>query len=137
MLPAIGVGAAVTAVENGQADTVFDDLPGTVLSDLAGRVRLRTVRPGQVVIKDYYAELPISIKVTGRYHDIGSFAADHVITEPEVFASAVATAVEAARADWLVTIGIEPTHAATGFGYIGPGEEIEGLDGVHFISRTP
>ena len=33
-------------------------------------------RPGQVVVKDYYAELPIAIKVTGRYHDIGSFAAD-------------------------------------------------------------
>jgi type IV pilus assembly protein PilO len=33
-------------------------------------------RPGQVVVKDYYAELPISIRVTGRYHDIGSFAAD-------------------------------------------------------------
>jgi type IV pilus assembly protein PilO len=33
-------------------------------------------RPGQVAIKDYYAELPISIRVAGRYHDIGSFAAD-------------------------------------------------------------
>ena len=33
-------------------------------------------RPGQVEVKDYYAELPISIRVTGRYHDIGSFAAD-------------------------------------------------------------
>jgi type IV pilus assembly protein PilO len=33
-------------------------------------------RPGQVVVKDYYAELPIAIKVSGRYHDIGSFAAD-------------------------------------------------------------
>lgn len=33
-------------------------------------------RPGQVELKDYYAELPISIKVSGRYHDIGSFAAD-------------------------------------------------------------
>ena len=29
-----------------------------------------------MAIKDYYAELPISIKVAGRYHDIGSFAAD-------------------------------------------------------------
>ena len=28
------------------------------------------------MIKDYYAELPIAIRVTGRYHDIGSFAAD-------------------------------------------------------------
>jgi type IV pilus assembly protein PilO len=33
-------------------------------------------KPGQVVVRDYYAELPIDIKVTGSYHDIGAFAAD-------------------------------------------------------------
>jgi type IV pilus assembly protein PilO len=33
-------------------------------------------RPGQVAVKEYYAELPISIKVSGRYHDIGAFASD-------------------------------------------------------------
>lgn len=33
-------------------------------------------KPGQVTVKDYYAELPISIRVTGRYHDIGAFTAD-------------------------------------------------------------
>ncbi len=33
-------------------------------------------RPGSVTVKDYYAELPISVRVTGRYHDIGSFTAD-------------------------------------------------------------
>lgn len=33
-------------------------------------------RPGQVSVKDYYAELPISIRVSGRYHDIGAFTAD-------------------------------------------------------------
>lgn len=33
-------------------------------------------RPGQVSVKDYYAELPIALRVTGRFHDIGSFAAD-------------------------------------------------------------
>ncbi len=33
-------------------------------------------RPGQVEVKDYYAELPITVRVSGRYHDIGSFAAD-------------------------------------------------------------
>jgi type IV pilus assembly protein PilO len=33
-------------------------------------------RPGSVSVKEYYAELPISIKVAGRYHDIGSFASD-------------------------------------------------------------
>jgi type IV pilus assembly protein PilO len=33
-------------------------------------------RPGQVVIKDYYAELPIAIKINGKYHDIGTFASE-------------------------------------------------------------
>ena len=33
-------------------------------------------RPGQVAVKEYYAELPIALRVTGRYHDIGSFASD-------------------------------------------------------------
>lgn len=33
-------------------------------------------RPGQVTVKDYYAELPIALRVTGRYHDIGAFASD-------------------------------------------------------------
>lgn len=33
-------------------------------------------KPGQVVVKDYYAELPISIKVSGNYHDVASFTSD-------------------------------------------------------------
>jgi type IV pilus assembly protein PilO len=33
-------------------------------------------RPGQVEVKDFYAELPITVRVTGRYHDVGAFAAD-------------------------------------------------------------
>lgn len=33
-------------------------------------------RPGQVNLKDYYAELPIALKVSGRYHDLGAFAGD-------------------------------------------------------------
>lgn len=33
-------------------------------------------KPGQVVVKDYYAELPIDIKVTGNYHDVGAFTSD-------------------------------------------------------------
>lgn len=33
-------------------------------------------KPGQVVVKDYYAELPIDIKVSGNYHDVAAFASD-------------------------------------------------------------
>lgn len=43
---------------------------------LGRSLQFEVFRPGQVVVRDYYAELPISIKVTGRYHDIGAFASD-------------------------------------------------------------
>lgn len=33
-------------------------------------------RPGQVVVKEYYAELPINIRVRGSYHDVASFTSD-------------------------------------------------------------
>lgn len=33
-------------------------------------------RPGQEVSKDFYAELPISVRLTGSYHDFGAFAGD-------------------------------------------------------------
>jgi type IV pilus assembly protein PilO len=61
-------------------------LPGkaemdALLSDInqagLGRgLQFELFRPGSVSVKDYYAELPIAIKVSGRYHDIGAFAGD-------------------------------------------------------------
>jgi type IV pilus assembly protein PilO len=43
---------------------------------LGRSLQFELFRPGQVVVKDYYAELPISVKVTGKYHDMGAFASD-------------------------------------------------------------
>jgi type IV pilus assembly protein PilO len=43
---------------------------------LGRSLQFELFRPGQVSVKEYYAELPISVKVTGGYHDIGLFAAD-------------------------------------------------------------
>ena len=61
-------------------------LPGkaemdALLSDInqagLGRgLQFELFRPGQIQVKDYYAELPIAIRVNGKYHDVGSFAAD-------------------------------------------------------------
>jgi len=52
-----------------------------LLSDInqagVGRgLQFEMFKPGQEVLRDYYAELPIDIKVNGRYHDVGAFAAD-------------------------------------------------------------
>ncbi|MEY4755809.1 MAG: hypothetical protein RJA34_707 [Pseudomonadota bacterium] len=43
---------------------------------LGRSLQFELFRPGQVAVKDYYAELPIALRVNGRYHDMGTFAAD-------------------------------------------------------------
>ncbi len=43
---------------------------------LGRSLQFELFRPGQMVVRDYYAELPIAVKVTGSYHDIGAFASD-------------------------------------------------------------
>lgn len=56
---------------------------------------------------------------------IGSFAADHVINEDELFRATVREAVEVAATGKIVTIGIEPTEPSVGFGYIKAGESLK------------
>lgn len=55
---------------------------------------------------------------------IGSFAADHMISGDDAFLAAVAEAVEVAKKNYLVTIGIAPSHPSTGFGYIRLGDKL-------------
>lgn len=43
---------------------------------LGRSLQFELFRPGEVVVKDYYAELPIAVRVTGKYHDMGAFASD-------------------------------------------------------------
>lgn len=66
---------------------------------------------------------------------LGSFAADHVIAGEERFRACVTEAVHAARDGLLVTLGIEPTYPATGFGYIAVGDPapVEGGPSVHRV----
>ena len=33
-------------------------------------------KPGQEIVKDFYAELPINVRLTGSFHDFGAFAGD-------------------------------------------------------------
>lgn len=45
-------------------------------SGLGRGLQFELFRPGSVSVKEYYAELPIAVRVTGNYHDLGSFASD-------------------------------------------------------------
>ncbi|MBA2956339.1 NTP transferase domain-containing protein [Nocardioides sp. MAH-18] len=64
---------------------------------------------------------------------MGSFAADHVVADPEAFRDAVRRAVAAAREDWLVTLGIEPTFPSSAFGYVHVGDPLPGLEGASAV----
>jgi mannose-1-phosphate guanylyltransferase len=66
---------------------------------------------------------------------VGSFAADQVIAKVGAFHTAVQEAVAAARAGYVVTIGIEPTFASTAFGYIACGDDL-GVEGAPSARRV-
>jgi len=53
-------------------------------------------------------------------------AADHVIRKPDQFRAACRRAAAAASEGRIVTFGIEPTHPATSYGYIRPGQQLNG-----------
>jgi mannose-1-phosphate guanylyltransferase len=55
---------------------------------------------------------------------VGSFAADHEVSDLPRFDTALRTAVAAAEDGWLVTIGLSPTRPETGYGYIERSDEI-------------
>lgn len=61
-----------------------------------------------------------------------TIAADHVITDTELFRAACRTAREGASAGYIVTFGIRPTSPRTSYGYIRRGKSL-GIDGVHSV----
>lgn len=54
--------------------------------------------------------------------------ADHIIRNEDRFRDLLKSAYQAAHQDYLVTLGISPTHPATGYGYIQMGEQIGEMD---------
>jgi mannose-1-phosphate guanylyltransferase/mannose-6-phosphate isomerase len=55
---------------------------------------------------------------------VGVFAADHVVQDGPLFVSTCAKAAQVAAQGFIVTIGVPPSHPATGYGYIRPGVEL-------------
>ncbi|KAI0065747.1 mannose-1-phosphate guanylyltransferase [Artomyces pyxidatus] len=113
-------GASRTAVVAGPAHvkSIHEQLP-----DL--QPNLLFCEPGP---KDSMAAIGLAAAILARRDPeavIGSFAADHMISGDDAFLSAVSEAVQVARKDYLVTIGIAPSHPSTGFGYVRLGEKLD------------
>jgi mannose-1-phosphate guanylyltransferase len=75
---------------------------------------------------------------------MGSFAADHDVTNRRAFQEAVRTAIRAAHEDCLVTIGLTPTRPETGYGYIERSENVvvendgsTAYEALRFVEKPP
>ncbi len=114
---------------------VEKQLPGkaemdALLSDInqAGLGRgllFESFKPGQVVVKDYYAELPIAVKVTGKFHDVGAFTADianlsRIVTLHDMNLNVQVAGKEPGRGSASMVLTLEAT--ARTYRYLDPNE---------------
>jgi mannose-1-phosphate guanylyltransferase len=61
--------------------------------------------------------------------------ADHFVADEAAFADALREASRAAERGYLVTLGVVPTHAATGYGYIKAGERLHAASPTALVDR--
>lgn len=114
--PLTGVGGVMVVTGVQHAAAVRAQLP-----DLGDAAVLAEPAP-----RDSMAAIGLAAAVLAQREGdvvLGSFAADHVI-EGAGFAEAVRQGVEAARAGYVVTVGIAATAPSTAFGYVELGEPL-------------
>jgi mannose-1-phosphate guanylyltransferase len=107
-----------------------------VLAQLPGVPAERVI--GEPSPRDSMAAIGLAAALLERQdHDavLGSFAADHVIGDRAAFERAVTLAIDVAREDWLVTIGIQPTHPSTAFGYLRQASPLEAHPGAFVVAE--
>jgi len=117
LVPLAGPDGVLVVTGAAHAGAVAGQLPGLPPGDLLAEPSPR----------DSAAAIGLAAAVAERRSPgavIGSFAADHVVRDEPAFGAAVREAVAAAREGWIATIGIEPSHPSTGFGYIRAGEPL-------------
>jgi len=82
--------------------------------------------------RDSMAAIGLAAAILQQRHGdvvLGSFAADQVITSRDAFEQAVREGVEAARAGYVVTVGIAASRPSTAFGYVRSGASL-GVEGA-------
>jgi mannose-1-phosphate guanylyltransferase len=114
LVPLVGVDAVMVVTGEPHADAVRAQLPDLSASNLL-------LEPSP---RDSTAAIGLAAAVLVRRAPdaiLGSFPADHVIGDLGAFGAAVGEAAAAARAGYVVTLGIKPTYPASAYGYIESG----------------
>ncbi|WP_024285263.1 mannose-1-phosphate guanylyltransferase [Cellulomonas sp. KRMCY2] len=122
LLPLTGPDGVVVVTGERHEDAVRAQLPelgaGAVLTEPSPRDSMAAIGLAAAVLAEREGDVVI-----------GSFAADHVIDAGPGFADAVRQGVAAARAGYVVTVGIAASSPSTAFGYLRMGEQL-GLTGA-------
>src|SRR5262249_31329046 len=66
---------------------------------------------------------------------MGSFPSDHVVLDEATFVATIREAVQGASSGALMTVGIKPTHPATGYGYLRCGAPVAGAGPVRPVAE--
>ena len=115
LTPLAGPGSVLVVTGQRHVDAVRAQLPGLGADDVLAEPSPR----------DSMAAIGLAAAVLARRHGgdvvLGSFAADQVIHGTSGFERAVREGVTAARAGFVVTVGIAAAQPATSFGYVRSG----------------
>jgi len=129
LLPLTGPGHVLVVTGTRHAGAVAEQLP-----ELGPEHVLAEPSP-----RDSMAAIGLAAAVLAERHGpdvvLGSFAADHVITDLPEFEATIREAVAAARTGAVVTIGIRATEPSTAFGYVQGGEPL-GAEGAPHALRA-
>jgi mannose-1-phosphate guanylyltransferase len=122
VLPLTGADHVLVVTGAGHVQAVTAQLPELDRGDGVDRVL------GEPSPRDSMAAIGLAAAILARRHGrdvvLASFAADHVIDDTAGFERTVAQAVAAARAGYVVTVGIEAGSPSTAFGYVCAGEPL-------------
>jgi mannose-1-phosphate guanylyltransferase len=122
LLPTIPADRILVGVGTDYIPTVREQLPdlppGNIIAEPSGRGTAPAIG---LAAQHIYHQAPDAVMVV--------VTADHHIAETERFGRVLAAAAQAAESGSLVTLGITPNFASTGYGYIHRGEEQASIDG--------
>lgn len=89
-------------------------LPGNLLAEPSGRDSMAAIGLAAAVLQVRHGDVVL-----------GSFAADQIITSSRSFVRSVREGIAAARAGYVVTIGIAASRPSVAFGYVRSGETLD------------
>jgi mannose-1-phosphate guanylyltransferase len=115
--PLIPLSRLLVVVSDKHADVVRTQVPDLPEENII-------VEPGPRGTAPCVGLAAVAIQQRDRKATMAVFPADHRVADAEGFRKAIAVSSYVAQDDYLVTLGISPSHPHTGYGYIQRGEPL-------------